>query len=102
MTDMGSPSPEDQARVFGEWKVWFEWGSSTIGAAPQVVPPAWFVRREGAPREAIPAIGLTEAEFRRRLGELMEESTVDAICSDLEPGVANTSVGRVLASRPRR
>ena len=54
------------------------------------------------PTESIPAIGLTEEEFRRRLGELLDDSTVEAVELDFEPRIANTDLGPVLAPRPSR
>lgn len=103
MTNAEPPSSERQARAFGEWKLWFEWGSVRFDdPGGEGVPPAWFARRGGAPAEAISAIGLTEAQFRRRLGELMDEMTVEAVCHDFEPRITATSLGQVLAPRPRR
>jgi hypothetical protein len=97
------PSSERQARAFGEWKVWFEWGSVRFDdPGGEGVPPAWFVRHGSSLPEAIPAIDLTEAEFRRRLGELVDEPTVEAVCQDFEPRVTATALRQVLAPRPRR
>jgi hypothetical protein len=102
VTSVEPPSSEDQARAFGEWSVWFEWGSVTSDDPAEGVPPAWFARRGTAPPAVIPAIGLTEAGFRRRLGELVDESTVEAVWGDCEPRATATSLGQVLAPRPRR
>jgi hypothetical protein len=96
------PSSEDQARTFGEWKVWFEWGSVRSDHPREGVPPTWFVRRESASPEAIPAIDLSEEEFRRRLGELMDAPAVAAVCYDFEPRITATALGKVLTPRPRR
>jgi hypothetical protein len=102
MMQMEPMSSEDYARAFGEWKIWFEWGSARSDAPGEGIPPAWFARRGTGPTESVPAIGLTEEEFRRRLGELIDESTVEAVLRDFEPGIANTSLGRVFAPRPSR
>ena len=32
MTRMEPPSSEGYARAFGEWKIWFEWGSARFDA----------------------------------------------------------------------
>ena len=102
MTRMEPPSSESHARAFGEWKIWFEWGSARFDTPGEGIPPAWFARRGKGPIESVPAIGLTEEEFRRRLGELFEESTVEAVERDFEPRIANTDLGSVLAPRPSR
>jgi hypothetical protein len=102
MKRMEPPSSEGYARAFGEWKVWFEWGSARFDAPGEGIPPAWFARRGTVPAESIPAIGLTEEEFRRRLGELFDESTVEAVEDHFEPGIANSTLGPVLAPRPSR
>jgi hypothetical protein len=69
VTSVEPPSSENLARTFGEWKVWFEWGSVRFDdPGGKGVPPAWFVRQGSSPSEAIPAIDLKEAEFRWRLG----------------------------------
>ncbi|MCD6020450.1 MAG: domain S-box [Actinomycetia bacterium] len=97
-----SSSSEGYATVFGEWKVWFEWGSARFDAPGEGIPPAWFARRGTYPTVSIPAIGLTEEEFRRRLGGFFDESTVGAVERDFEPRIANTDLGPVLAPRPSR
>jgi hypothetical protein len=102
VTNAEPSSSEGQARAFGEWKVWFGWGSMRSDDPGEGVPPAWFVRHGSSPPEAIPAIDLTEAEFRSRLGELMDASTVEAVCQDFEPRITATALGQVLAPRPRR
>ena len=102
MTNWEVPSAEDYARAFGEWNVWFEWGNATSDDPGKGDPPAWFARRASEPREVIPAIGLTETEFRHWLGGLMDEPRVEAIWRDLQPRIENTSLGLVLAPRPRR
>lgn len=102
MSRMEPPSSEGYATAFGEWKVWFEWGSARFDAPGEGIPPAWFARRGADAAESIPAIGLTEEEFRRRLGELFDESTVEAIERDFEPRIAKTNLGPVLAPRPSR
>ena len=79
MKRMEPPSSEGYARAFGEWKIWFEWGSARFDAPGEGIPPAWFARRGTDPAESVPAVGLTEEEFRRRLGELFDESTVEAV-----------------------
>jgi hypothetical protein len=97
------PSSERQARAFGQWKVWFEWGSVRFDDPEgEGVPPAWFVRHGSSLPEVIPAIDLTEAEFRRRLGELVDEPTVEAVCQDFKPRITATALGQVLAPWPRR
>ena len=103
MTNVEPPSSKRQGRAFGELKVWFEWGSVRFDdPGGEGVPPAWFVRLGSSLPEAIPAIDLSEAEFRRRLGELVDEPTVEAVCQDFEPGITATALGQVLAPRPRR
>ena len=102
MSRMDPPSSEGYAREFGEWKVWFEWGSARFDAPGEGTPPAWFARRGTGLTESVPAIGLTEEEFRRRFGELLDESTVEAVERDFEPCIANTNLGPVLAPRPSR
>ena len=101
MTNWEPPLAEDDARSFGEWKVWFEWGSAPSDDRGKGVPPAWFARRANARREIVPASDLTGAEFRRRLRELMDAPAVEAIWSYFEPLIADTSVGRVLTPLPR-
>jgi hypothetical protein len=102
MKRMEPPSSEGYARAFGEWTIWFEWGSARFDAPGEGIPPAWFARRGTGPTESVPAIGLTEGEFRRRFGELLDESTVEAIERQFEPRIANTTLGPVLAPRPSR
>lgn len=96
------PSSEAYASAFGEWKIWFEWGSARFDAPGEGIPPAWFAREGVAPTESIPAIGLTEEEFRRRLGELFDESTVENVERHFEPRIVNSTLGPVLAPRPSR
>jgi hypothetical protein len=96
------PSSEGYASAFGEWKIWFEWGSARFDAPGEGIPPAWFARRGTGPRESISAIGLTEEEFRRRLGELFDESTVEDVERHFEPRIVNSTLGPVLAPRPSR
>jgi len=102
MKRMEPPSSESYARAFGEWKIWFEWGSARFDAPGEGIPPAWFARRGTDPTESVPATDLTEEEFRRRLGELFDESTVEAVERHFEPRIANTTLGSVLAPRPSR
>jgi hypothetical protein len=102
MKRMEPPSSEGYASAFGEWKIWFEWGSARFEAPGEGIPPAWFVRRGTGSAESVPAIGLTEEEFRRRLGELFDESTVEAVEDHFEPRIANSTLGPVLAPRPSR
>jgi hypothetical protein len=102
MKRMEPPSSKGYARAFGEWKIWFEWGSARFDAPGEGIPPAWFARRGTGPTESVPAIGLTEEEFRRRLGELFDESTVEAVERHFEPRIANSTLGPVLAPRPSR
>jgi hypothetical protein len=99
---MEPPSSEGCARAFGAWKIRFEWGSARFDAPGEGIPPAWFARRGTDPTESIPAIGLTEEEFRRRLGEFFDESTIEAVERDFEPRIAKTDLGPVLAPRPSR
>jgi hypothetical protein len=101
MTKLGSSS-EHHATGFGEWKVWFEWGSATVDDPAGGVRPAWFLRRGSEPRETVPAIGLTGGDFRRRFGVLLDELTVRAVWRDFEPRVAKTFLGSVLTPRPSR
>ena len=102
MKGMGPPSSEGYARAFGEWKIWFEWGNARFDAPGEGTPPAWFARRGTGPRESISAIGLTEEEFRRRLGELFDGSTVEDVERDFEPRIVKSTLGPALAPRPSR
>ena len=102
MKRMERPSSEGYASAFGEWKIWFEWGSARFDTPGEGIPPAWFARRGTGPRESISAIGLIEEGFRRRLGELFDESTVEDVERHFEPRIANSTLGPVLAPRPSR
>ena len=102
MTDMEPSSSEDHATAFGEWKVWFEWGDATFDDPGRGVSPAWFARRGSEPCEAVPAVGLSGIEFRRRFGDLLDQPGAEAVWRDFEPRIANTSLGSVLAPRPSR
>jgi hypothetical protein len=93
-------SAEDRARTFGTWEVWFEWGSLTSDGRGEGVPPMWFARRGEAALEAIPAIDLTEAGFRKGLRGFMSELRVEAAWREFQPRITATSLGQVLTPRP--
>lgn len=94
MKRMEPPSSEGYASAFGEWKIWFEWGSARFDAPGEGIPPAWFVRRGTGPTESVPALDLTEEEFRRRLGELFDESIVEAARTTSSPASPTQRSGR--------
>jgi hypothetical protein len=99
VTNIEPPSSEDQVRTFGEWKVWFEWGS----VRSDDPGGRSFLQRGSSAAIANPATPYwpMEGRFRRRLGELMDMPTVEDVCHDFEPRITATSLGKVLAPRLR-
>ena len=102
MTTTELPTSEDYAPVFGDWKVWFEWGGATVADPVRGIQPAWFARRGRAARETVAAIDLTGTRLRSWLREFLDEPTVWEAWRGFEPQIAKTSVGSVLTPRPSR
>lgn len=98
---MEPPSSEDQARTFREWTVWFEWGSVTSDepgkAFHQRGSPGALTRAPRGDSGHRPSGGGVPSG----LWEFMSELTVEAVWREFEPRITATSLGQVLAPRPR-
>lgn len=86
----------DVVRRFGDWLVFFSWGSHD-GRTNQTLPASWLLRTPSGDEYLIDPFDIDEDGFRSRLARYVDPEVLAAMLLEFSPRVVQTSVGPMLA-----